>query len=85
MKRFYIDSRALVTQTALADAGAEAHSPVGYFYDQFDQAYTLFVATDAESGVAIRDVNGKVALNVRARSKRPAVTRPEPEPETESE
>ena len=69
MKRIYIDTEALRLQEALATAGQPAHQPVGYCYDNHDHSYSLFVATDLETGELRRDVNGKLALNVRAQKR----------------
>jgi len=69
MKRIYIDTETLREQEALASAGLPAQKPVGYCYDAHDHSYSLFVATDLESGELRRDVNGKLALNLRAQKR----------------
>lgn len=68
--RIFIDPSALEAQTVLAENGHRASKPVGYFYDQHNQSYVLFIATDHDTGEPVTDVNGKVGLNVRAQSKR---------------
>lgn len=66
MKRIFIDKAVLDSQTVLAENGLPAQSPVGYAYDVHNQPLVLFVSTDKETGQPHTDVNGKIALNVRA-------------------
>ena len=65
MKRIYIDPVAVNQQVALANQGEAAHGVTGYVYDQHDQPYVLFLATDKDTGAPVTDKNGKLAFNIR--------------------
>jgi len=66
MKKIFINDRAYTEMKALAAAGLPATRPIGYAYDQLGHQIRLFLGTDQETGAPATDVNGNLAVNLRA-------------------